>query len=472
MSPCADVNPASEGQRRTPLPVAQIVAVLALGTKVLIGGTATVQNIEQITQPGSRPRGRLENLRFETADVGVVQIVYDLLSDDPETLFDVALQVSQDGGETFDFTATAVSGDVGAGVRAGAGKQIQWDAGQDVERVAIERFRYRVIVATDPVLVVRSVPTGASVSIDGTMRGQTPLSLDDLPPGEHRVTIAQAGYLDNMQLVRLQANAEQTIEVSLTTAAATTQPALDSPRQLVVESGNGGSRLPLILALAGGGAAAVAVAVLAGGGDACTFSVSPASNSSVSSSGGAFMVNVTASSTGCSWTARSNAPWITITSGSSGTMSGTVRYTVAPTTTGAGRQGSLTIAGRTVNVVQAANLAPTGGRIVRTPSGTGLASATSFTFTAEGVSDPEGDPITYLWEFGDGSGNPPSASTVSKTYPRAGTYPVRLGVTDGVSPVRVAAQIDLRVKDLTGTWDGSFNDTNGIPECERNLVGN
>jgi hypothetical protein len=50
---------------------------------------------------------------------------------------------------------------------------------------------------------------------------------------------------------------------------------------------------------------------------------------------------VTAGS-GCSWTATSNSPWITITEGSSGTGNGTVTYTVAPNADPA-RNGTISI---------------------------------------------------------------------------------------------------------------------------------
>jgi hypothetical protein len=63
-------------------------------------------------------------------------------------------------------------------------------------------------------------------------------------------------------------------------------------------------------------------------------------------------VNVSTSS-GCSWSAVSNVSWIAITSGASGTGNGTVRYLVAANVGGA-RTGTLTIAGQTLTVTQAA----------------------------------------------------------------------------------------------------------------------
>lgn len=80
--------------------------------------------------------------------------------------------------------------------------------------------------------------------------------------------------------------------------------------------------------------------------------ISPAS-SSVSSAGGTGSVSVTASS-GCPWTASSNASWITVTSGASGSGSGSVGYSVAANTGTSARTGTVTIGGQAFTVSQAA----------------------------------------------------------------------------------------------------------------------
>src|SRR5206468_9799643 len=60
----------------------------------------------------------------------------------------------------------------------------------------------------------------------------------------------------------------------------------------------------------------------------------------------------------------SNVSWITITGGASGTGIGTVTYSVATNTGASPRTGTLTIAGQTVTITQAAN------RSVNNPSTT------------------------------------------------------------------------------------------------------
>jgi hypothetical protein len=82
----------------------------------------------------------------------------------------------------------------------------------------------------------------------------------------------------------------------------------------------------------------------------CTYSISPLSQS-FSSSGGTGSVSVTTQS-GCSWNATSNASWITIISGNSGSGNGTVLYSAAANTGSSSRTGTMTIAGQTFTVTQ------------------------------------------------------------------------------------------------------------------------
>ena len=82
----------------------------------------------------------------------------------------------------------------------------------------------------------------------------------------------------------------------------------------------------------------------------CSFSISPGS-ALFAQTGGESSVSVNTAA-GCNWTATSNAPWINISSGDSGSGSGTVNYIVRDNMTGSPRQGTMTIAGLTFTVVQ------------------------------------------------------------------------------------------------------------------------
>ena len=52
-------------------------------------------------------------------------------------------------------------------------------------------------------LAVESLPSGASVSVNGKPSGITPLTLNDLTPGDYRVTLSMPGYRDFATTVRV-----------------------------------------------------------------------------------------------------------------------------------------------------------------------------------------------------------------------------------------------------------------------------
>jgi hypothetical protein len=84
----------------------------------------------------------------------------------------------------------------------------------------------------------------------------------------------------------------------------------------------------------------------------CTLSVSTTSFA-FPAGGGANVVSVSSSATGCAWTAKSNDAFITITGGATGVDAGTVTFSVAANTD-VSRVGTMTIAGKTVTITQAA----------------------------------------------------------------------------------------------------------------------
>ena len=84
----------------------------------------------------------------------------------------------------------------------------------------------------------------------------------------------------------------------------------------------------------------------------CAFYVSPVS-AGAPGAGGPGSITISARAN-CGWTAVSNDVWITINSGSAGTGNGTVTYTVTPNLIASPRTGSITVAGQTFTIVQAA----------------------------------------------------------------------------------------------------------------------
>lgn len=88
-------------------------------------------------------------------------------------------------------------------------------------------------------------------------------------------------------------------------------------------------------------------------GDSSCGYVLSSSSASAPYSGASRSLKVWSRST-CPWTAVSNAPWITITAGGTGPGNKTVQYKVAANKTTQARTGTLTIAGKTYRVKQAA----------------------------------------------------------------------------------------------------------------------
>ena len=122
---------------------------------------------------------------------------------------------------------------------------------------------------------------------------------------------------------------------------------------------------------------------------ACTYSVSPVSQS-FDPEGGSSTVNVTTTS-GCNWTAVSNASWLVITSNSSVTGNGTVNYSALSNSSTSMRTGTLTVAGQSVTVTQSGvpqytlsiPKAGTGsGTVTNNPTGTTFSAGTVVTLTA------------------------------------------------------------------------------------------
>jgi|HubBroStandDraft_2_1064218.scaffolds.fasta_scaffold390374_1 PKD repeat protein len=101
----------------------------------------------------------------------------------------------------------------------------------------------------------------------------------------------------------------------------------------------------------------------------------------------------------------------------------------------------------------ATNTSPSVGSILTTPISAGLVSATTFTFTEAGVTDPDSDAITFGWDFGDGATG--TGSPATHTYAATGAFTVKLTANDGHNPAVAAAQTTVNVRSLTATWSGT-----------------
>lgn len=91
---------------------------------------------------------------------------------------------------------------------------------------------------------------------------------------------------------------------------------------------------------------------LATGTPTCTYNIAPTAQA-FNGAGGTATVAVTTPSN-CQWTASSNSSFIIVNSGENGTGNGAVTFTVAANSTSSSRIGTLTIAGQTFTVSQAA----------------------------------------------------------------------------------------------------------------------
>ncbi len=115
--------------------------------------------------------------------------------------------------------------------------------------------------------------------------------------------------------------------------------------------------------------------------DACSFAANPRTFN-IPAAGQSATVNVTAAA-GCAWTAASQALWITVTSGASGSSNGAAQFAVA-SNTGPERVGNALVAGLSVTFTQASGCTFTLGpssRNIGADGGTGMFTVTPNTNT-------------------------------------------------------------------------------------------
>ncbi|MBI3924754.1 MAG: serine/threonine protein kinase [Armatimonadetes bacterium] len=96
-------------------------------------------------------------------------------------------------------------------------------------------------------LRIRSQPGGATVLLDGEKKGTTPLELQALEPGAHKLTLVRTGYLQYREDAAVEAGRTAEIQVSLKPAVGTLVITSDPAGAQVVVNGTSRGTTPLTL---------------------------------------------------------------------------------------------------------------------------------------------------------------------------------------------------------------------------------
>jgi len=77
-----------------------------------------------------------------------IQINYDFLNTGTD-LYNISIYCSQDGGITYGTELVSVTGDVGTGITGGSSKKILWDVTSDLDELAGDKIKFKIIAKTD-----------------------------------------------------------------------------------------------------------------------------------------------------------------------------------------------------------------------------------------------------------------------------------------------------------------------------------
>jgi len=207
------------------------------------------------------------------------------------------------------------------------------------------------------------------------------------------------------------------------------------------------------------------------GGGSCSYSLAPSAQAA-SSAGESLSATLT-TQTGCAVSASDDVSWITIT-GSPGTGSGPVNYTVDKNTTAAPRPGTITVNGETLVVTQGANQVPSFGTPPNPSHNEGA--AVNFSVTA---SDPESDILTYSIASGTlpagvslNAGTGAFTGTIDTGASLNSPYTLTVAANDGVNPAVNAPAFTWTIStgsnppptvSITSPADGSSHTGAAIP---------
>jgi hypothetical protein len=199
---------------------------------------------------------------------------------------------------------------------------------------------------------------------------------------------------------------------------------------------------------------------------ACGYTVSPTTQNTAAAGGPASATVSTTS--GCPWTATSNAAWLSISSGGSGSGNGTVNYAVAANTTTSSRNGTLTIGGQTLTVSQAGcsyTISPT---TESSPAAGEAATATVSTTSSCPWTATSNAPWLSITNGGSGTGNGTVNYSVAAnltTSTRTGTLTIG-GQTLTVTEVACSYTVSPTTQTIAadgGTANATVSTTSGCP---------
>src|SRR5215471_18689863 len=180
---------------------------------------------------------------------------------------------------------------------------------------------------------------------------------------------------------------------------------------------------------------------------ACTYSLSPAGAAyTPAAATGSFAI---AAPAGCTWTANSNASWITFTGGTGGLGAGQISYTVAANPGPAAREGLVTIADQTFAVDQAAP-GDQADLSVDFTGGTGG--------ITDGSSHATGTRLTYTILVRNAGPNSATGVTLSTATPVGSSFASSTGPGSSTTPaIGLAGPVTFSVGSIPPNTSASFS---------------